>query len=47
MELSEMVTRILQKEALFKPAFGSILGTKQSRLLALEAAQTLEEIQSV
>ena len=47
MDLSEMVTRILQKEAVFKPMFGTILGTKQARLLALEAAQTLEEIQSV
>ena len=47
MELSEMVTRILQKEALFKPAFGTILGTKQGRLLALEAAETLEQIQAV
>jgi hypothetical protein len=47
MDLTEMVTRILQKEAVFKPAFGTILGTKQARLLALESAQTLEEIQAV
>jgi hypothetical protein len=47
MDLSEMVTRILQKEAAFKPAFGTILGTKQARLLALESAQTLEEMQAV
>jgi hypothetical protein len=47
MRLSEMVTRILQKEALFKPAFGAILGTKQARILALGAAETLEEIDAI
>jgi hypothetical protein len=47
MDLSEMVARVLQKEAVFKPAYGTILGTKQARLAALEAAQTIEEIQSI
>jgi hypothetical protein len=47
MDLSEMVARVLQKESAFKPIFGTILGTKQARLAALESAETIEEIQAV
>jgi hypothetical protein len=47
MTMTEMVSRILQKESAFKPIFGTILGTKQARLAALESAETLEEIQAV
>jgi hypothetical protein len=47
MTMTEMVSRILQKESAFKPIFGTILGTRQKRLAELAAAQTLEEIQAV
>jgi antitoxin component HigA of HigAB toxin-antitoxin module len=47
MTMTEMVSRILQKESAFKPIFGTILGTKQARLLALESAQTLEQIEAI
>jgi hypothetical protein len=40
---SELVTRILGKEAIFRPAFGTILGTRQGRLDALEAIDTEAE----
>ena len=47
MTMTEMVSRILQKESAFKPIFGTILGTRQKRLAELAAAQTIEEIQSI
>jgi hypothetical protein len=51
-ETSVMVSLILQKEALFKPIFGAVLGAKQQRLAALSAIDpsaqnALELLQSV
>ena len=51
-DTSVMVGLILQKEAIFKPIYGQVLGTKQRRLAALAAIDTqsesaLENIQSI